>query len=138
LLVGSGSMGSLAGRVLRVTEVTDIAVWSRDLRHAAKLAAKVGGGGITTEGLTEAMGRSELIVCATGAARPVVTADVLGSARRPRGTRPLFCLDLGIPRDVDPACRSLEGVTLVDLEVLGGLLASRGEPSGVEDAWGPG
>jgi glutamyl-tRNA reductase len=135
LLVGSGAMGSLAGRVLKDSGVGEILVWSRNPEHATKLAAAVGGDVVATAGLTEALGRSEVVVCSTAATQPVITSDVLAVARRSRGVRPLFCLDLGMPRNVDPSCRTLEDVTLVDLEVLGSFLAGRGEPSDLDAAW---
>jgi glutamyl-tRNA reductase len=135
LLVGSGAMGSLAGRMLKESGVGEILVWSRTARHATTLADAVGGQVVAANDLTEALGRSEVVVCSTAATQPVITADVLAVARRSRGVRPLFCLDLGMPRNVDPSCRTLEDVTLVDLEVLGSFLAGRGEPSDLDAAW---
>ena len=135
LLVGSGSIGTLAANALREEGLAGIAVASRTAANAARLAGLVGGTVVGPGELTEVLGRCDVLVCSTGAPEHVVTADVLRAARRGSGGAPLFALDLAMPRDIDPACRDVDGVTLVDLEVLGGVLAGRGTASEVDMAW---
>lgn len=135
VLIGSGSIGALAARAMRDEGLAEIGVSSRTAAHAAKLAHEIGGTVIAPGGLTEALARCDVLVSSTGSPEHVVTADVLRAARRGNGHRPLFGLDLAMPRDLDPACRDVDGVTLVDLDVLGGFLAGRGEVSEVDAAW---
>ncbi len=114
VLVGAGSMGALAGAALRRSGVTDITVVNRTVATARRLAATLGGRGVGLPGLPAAVAGAELLVCSTGATGVVVVAEMLPD----RPTRPLFVLDLALPRDVDPAVRERAGVTVVDLETL--------------------
>jgi glutamyl-tRNA reductase len=135
VLVGSGAIGTLAARALQDEGFGDIQIASRTAANAARLAEEVGGSALTPAGLTEALARCDVLVCSTGSPEHVVTADVLRAARRGTEHRPMFALDLAMPRDIDPACRDVDGVTLVDLDVLGGFLAGRGDVSEVDAAW---
>jgi glutamyl-tRNA reductase len=135
VLIGSGSMGTLAARALHDEGLGSIEVASRTAANASRLAEKVGGTVVEPAGLTEVLARCDVLVCSTGSPEQVVTADVLRAARRGNGNRPMFALDLAMPRDIEPACRDVDGVTLVDLDVLGGFLAGSGEVSEVDAAW---
>ncbi|MCT2587166.1 glutamyl-tRNA reductase [Actinophytocola gossypii] len=135
VLVGSGTIGTLAARGLRDEGVAEIRVASRTRANAERLAREVGGSVVAPGTLVEALARADVLVCSTGAPEQVVTAGELRAARRGNGHRPMFGLDLAMPRDIDPACRDVDGVTLVDLDVLGGFLAGRGELSEVDAAW---
>jgi glutamyl-tRNA reductase len=135
VLIGSGAIGSLAAKTLRAEGVDDIMVASRTPANAQKLAAMVDGVVLGPGELTEALSRCDVLVSATGAAEPVVSADVLHAARRTTGYAPMFCLDLAMPRDIERACRDIDGVSVVDLEVLGSFLAGRGEPSELDAVW---
>jgi glutamyl-tRNA reductase len=71
---------------------------------------------------------ADILITATGSAVPVVLAEQVRAARAQAGGRPLFVLDLGMPRDVEPAVGRLAGVTLVDVAALGRHLAGRDGP----------
>jgi glutamyl-tRNA reductase len=135
VLIGSGSIGSLAAKTLRAEGIDEILVNSRTAANAARLAELVDGAAIGPGELTGALARCSVLVTATGAAEPVVSSEVLHAARRAAGFAPMFCLDLAMPRDIERACRDIDGVSLVDLEILGGFLAGRGEPSELDAAW---
>ncbi len=136
LLVGAGSTGALAGRVLQRADVGSITVANRTPERAERLAATLGGTaiGLGDEELAAAVATADVVVTATGATAPVLPAAVVRDAlaRREDGdredgemetaNRPLVLLDLALPRDVDPAVRQLPEVTLVDLESLRAVL----------------
>lgn len=134
LLVGTGSIGTLAARALRESGVGKLLVAGRTPANTRRLADSVDGTAVTTENLPAALARCEVLVCATGAMTPVIRADALRVARADTD-RPLFCLDLAMPRDIDPACAAVHGVTLVDLDVLGDHLGGRGDSADVAAAW---
>ena len=113
LVVGAGAMGRLAGQTLRREGAGEILVANRTQARAEELAEALGGTAVGLADLTEAIAKVDLVVSSTGAAGVVVPADAVG----PRD-RPLFVLDLALPRDVDPAVRGLPDVTLVDMEAL--------------------
>ena len=127
VLIGAGTVGSLVARSLRGDGVDRIVVISRTDANARRLAESVAGEAAPFTALPAALSAADIVVTAIGAPKPVLTADHLGPVR----DRPLFVLDLGMPRDVDPACRDVSGVRVVDIEALGRHLAARQLPDDV-------
>jgi glutamyl-tRNA reductase len=133
LVVGAGSMSSLAVATLHHAGAHPITVVNRSPDAAQRLALAVDGRALGMAELGDGLARADLVVSCTGATGLVLTADELAPAQRRRGSRPLFVLDLALPRDVDPAVRDLPGVTLADLESLRLALDGEGERAdGVE------
>lgn len=130
LIVGAGSMGALAGTSLRKAGVTDIVVANRTTEHATTLAKTLGGKGTGLDDLASAIADADLVISSTGAAGLVVDHDTVRTAVERRGDKPLFFLDLALPRDVDPAVRELPGVKLADLDALRAVLDT--EPHGAD------
>jgi glutamyl-tRNA reductase len=126
VVLGSGSAGALAVRLLAEAGMDRIGVAGRNAPAATRLAATVGGDVLRTDDVPAALGDTDLLVTATSCPVPVVLAEHV----RPRH-RPLFVLDLGMPPDVEPAVGRLAGVTLVDVEALGRHLADRQLPDEV-------
>lgn len=132
LLVGAGSMSALAGAALRRAGVGPITVVNRSAARADRLAATLGGSAVPLTGLGDAVAAADLIVSATGAPGEVLTAAAVAAGARARAGRPLFVLDLALPRDVDLAVRRLANVTVVDLEALSGTLDGAGSTADVD------
>jgi glutamyl-tRNA reductase len=128
VVVGTGSTGKLAARLLREAGVGRLSVASRSQQRAAEVAAEVRGRPLRTSDVPAALAGADILVTATGAAAPVVLAGQLRAARAPAGSPPLFVLDLGMPPDVEPAVGRLDGVTLVDIAALGRHLNDRAMP----------
>jgi glutamyl-tRNA reductase len=128
VVLGTGSMGKLAARLLRQADVGRLSVAGRNVARAADVAAAVGGRPLRAADVPAALARADLLVTATGAAAPVVAAGPVQAARAQAGGRPLFVLDLGMPPDVEPAVGRLDGVTLADLAALGQHLAGHAAP----------
>jgi glutamyl-tRNA reductase len=127
LLLGSGTVATLAGRLLEKEGVGRILVSARRPDRAARLAEAIGGGEVVDPAaLPAALAECDIVVAATAAAELVLTADQLRGPRDRAGHRPLFILDLAMPRDVDPDSRGIAGVTLVDLDELGRRLPDGG------------
>ncbi|MGH3548673.1 MAG: glutamyl-tRNA reductase [Pseudonocardiaceae bacterium] len=135
LLVGSGAIGTLAARALRKEGIEDLLVVNRTPANARRLAEAVGGTALAPDELAQGLAGCDVLVCSTGSPVPVVTAELLRAARSGADQRPLFCLDLAMPRDVEPACRDIDGVTLVALDVLGGVLSDHSAGSDLRAAW---
>jgi glutamyl-tRNA reductase len=128
VVLGTGSMGKLAARLLRDAGVGQLSTAGRSAARVAELAAAVGGRQLRSGDLPAALANADILISATGAAAPVVLTDQVRAARAHVGDRPLFILDLGMPPDVEPAVGQLTGVTLVDLTALGRHLADRAVP----------
>jgi glutamyl-tRNA reductase len=127
LLVGAGSMSGLAAAALRSAGVTDVTVVNRTPSRGDQLASRLAGRSRPLDELADALAEADLVVCSTGAVGHVVSVEMFAAAHERRGTsasRPQVVLDLALPRDVDPMAATLPGVTLIDLEQLGALLAS--------------
>lgn len=122
VVVGAGAMGALSAKSLARGGVERIDIVNRSLPNAQRLAQTIAAGGVTTnavalEDLAGVLADADVVVCCTGAVRPVVSlADVhnaLAGGPEPRG---LVICDLGMPRDVDPAVVGLPGVWVVDMD----------------------
>ena len=128
VVLGTGSMGKLAARLLREAGVGRLSVAGRKEARAAEVAAAVHGRHLRASDMPVALASADILVTATGATAPVVLAGQVRGARAQAARRPLFVLDLGMPPDVDPAVARLAGVTLIDLTALGRHLADGAVP----------
>jgi glutamyl-tRNA reductase len=122
LVVGAGSMGSLAATTL-ARRGADVVVSTRTEAHAARLADSLGGRAAPLADLPAELAAADLLLTCTGATGLVVGAEVVAGAMTGR-TRPLAVVDLALPRDVDPAVAGLPDVHVVDLALLQGERAS--------------
>ncbi|MEU8513160.1 glutamyl-tRNA reductase [Kitasatospora sp. NPDC048722] len=122
LVVGAGSMSSLAAATLVRAGVTDLLVANRTPARAERLVEILGPGVARTLDLAkvpQALADVDLVISCTGAAGVVVRAeDVAAAVALRRAEQPLALLDLAMPRDVDHAVHELPGALLVDLESL--------------------
>jgi len=116
VVLGAGEMGE--GMVSALTGVGDLVVVNRTWDKAAALAERVGGRAVPFDELPEVLAEADLLLSSTGAPGVVVEEADLASVQARRPDRPLLVIDLGMPRNVDPAVGDLPGVTLLDLADL--------------------
>jgi glutamyl-tRNA reductase len=117
LVVGAGSMSALAVAAAARDGAASIVVANRTRRRAERLAARPGSAVTGVAGLADlpaALARADVVICCTGAAGYVITADLVPARRR--GT--LVFLDLAMPRDVAPAVADLPGVAVIGLDAV--------------------
>ena len=119
VVVGAGTMASLAVRHLRHRGVGPLRILNRSLPHARSLAERTNAEHGDLDALPTALHDADLVVSATGATGVVVRADLVRAAR-PASTSRLVLLDLAVPRDVEPDAGTLPGVTLIDVDALRG------------------
>ncbi len=118
LLIGAGEMAELTATHLRTQGVGTINVASRTAAHAAALAAAVQGEAVPWTDITTQLTSADIVVTATGSSEPIVTRAHVDTAMRPRRDRPLFIMDIGLPRDVDPSSGDIEQVFLYNIDDL--------------------
>jgi glutamyl-tRNA reductase len=120
LVVGAGSMSSLAVATAARLGAAPIVVANRTHHHAKRLAAGVCGASADLSDLPAKIAAADLVVSCTGSSAQVITAAAVRAvlAARNPAARPLILLDLALPRDVEPAAGQLPGVILIDLEIL--------------------
>lgn len=125
LIIGAGEVATDAARAARTSVPhAGLTVVSRSPERAGALADAVGASLTTPEMLPDAIGRADLVLACTSASEPVLTAELVATALRGRRERPLLLIDLGVPRDVDPAVADLAGATLLDMDNIAAFAAS--------------
>lgn len=123
LVVGAGEMAELTAIHLQSQPVAHIVVANRTLARAEALARKVGGTAAEWSALDDELIQADIVVTATGAQNAVISADSIGAVMRARRNRPLFVVDIGLPRDVDPAAGELEQVFLYNIDDLRAMIS---------------
>jgi glutamyl-tRNA reductase len=117
VVLGAGEMG--AGLVDEVTDAdvpgSCVVVANRTRLRAEQLAERAGGRAVTLDGLPSALATADLLLTSTGATSVVLTAAEVAAVLAARPDQPLLIVDLGMPRDVDPAVADLPGVSLLGL-----------------------
>src|SRR5205807_1972708 len=115
-LIGTGKMARIAAQALRGRARVEIL--NRDVARARQLAKILNGEAVPLRKLSQVLAEADVVVAATASQAPLVTARGLRAAMHRRDGRPIWLIDLGFPRNVDPTCRSLAGVHLLDLDRL--------------------
>ncbi|HWB66684.1 MAG TPA: glutamyl-tRNA reductase [Mycobacteriales bacterium] len=118
VVVGAGATSTLAATALQSHDLASLTVVNRTHSRARRLASRVGGVARPLGELASAVSTADLVISCTGAVGVMLDAELL----KDRGSRPVFVLDLALPRDVDPAAATLPGVTVLDLDGLRGVL----------------
>jgi glutamyl-tRNA reductase len=126
LVVGAGKMSDLAARALRSNGAA-LTVTNRTRARAEELAARFEGGVHDWEDLAGALSNTDIVIASTGAQRPVLTRDLLARVQRARRGRPLFLIDIAVPRDVEPSATEVEGIYLADIDDLQKVAAAHRE-----------
>jgi glutamyl-tRNA reductase len=138
LVLGAGSLGSLATALLRRAGVAEIVLANRTPGSAQRLAALCQAEGtparvVDLDGLTAALPTVDLVICCTAATGTVLSVEHVAGARSTR-RRPLVVCDLGLPRNVETAVGDVPGVTLLDLTTMARRLEQRGTSGAVDSA----
>jgi glutamyl-tRNA reductase len=118
LLVGAGKMSELAAKHLVDHGAFPIYVVNRTWARAQELARTLAGNPVPFMELATVLGAVDIVITSTGAATPIVTFDMVADAVRGRGTRPLFFIDIAVPRDVEPGIEGLGNVYRYDIDDL--------------------
>ena len=124
LLVGAGEMGELTAQYLVDAGVERLLVSNRTLARAQELARRFGGEAAPFETLSEHLAGSDIVISSTGATDYVIGPDDLRPAMRERRGRPLFLIDIAVPRDIDPAVRDIDNIFLFDIDDLEQVIAA--------------
>jgi len=118
LVVGAGDMGEGVTVALADSGVGQVLVTNRTIAKAQALADRVSGSVTEFYRLAESLVEADVVVTCTGAGSTVIDADMVKNAMLQRPERPLFIVDIAVPRDVDSDVANIDGVTLLDLDNL--------------------
>lgn len=118
LLIGAGEMAELAARHLASAGVAEILVINRSLERAQRVAQEVGGRAHAFEALDSLLPLVDIVISSTASPTFVLGHDEMKRAVKARRYRPLFLVDLAVPRDIDPSVGELANVYLYDVDDL--------------------
>jgi len=124
MLIGAGRMGELAARHLYANGARDIVVANRTPERARQLANLFGGRAVRLDEARTHLASVDIVISGTNAPGHVLAASDVREAMAGRRDRPLFLIDIAMPRDIDPACRDIPGVFLYDIDDLEGVVES--------------
>lgn len=132
LLLGAGKAGARVARSLRSRGVRRMVLANRTFERAAELARELEGMALHFDRWQSALGDTDIVISSTAARGRLLSTEVLLPVMTSRGDRPLFLLDLAVPRDFDPALNELEGVFLHDMDSLQAMAQHGAEARGRE------
>ncbi len=118
LVLGAGEISERTSRALSSRGATDIRVSNRSFERAENLAALVRGRAVPFADWTEQCREIDILISSTAAEEPLLTPELLGPMLEGRADRPLFIIDIAVPRDVAPEVNEMEGVYLYDIDSL--------------------
>jgi glutamyl-tRNA reductase len=118
LILGAGETSERTARALISRGVSDLRVTNRSDKRAASLVALVGGRVIPFEAWLEECREVDILISSTAAKEALLTREKLAPMIRERSDRPLFIIDIAVPRDVAPEVNEMEGVYLYDIDSL--------------------
>ncbi len=122
LLIGAGEMAELAAEHLVGNGATDVVVCNRTLENALDLAKRFNGSAVGLDELFDQLGRVDIIVSSTGAPGVILHKKDVKPIMRDRRNKPLFFIDIAVPRDLDPALNDLDNVYLYDIDDLNNVV----------------
>ncbi|WP_018752339.1 glutamyl-tRNA reductase [Paenibacillus sanguinis] len=127
LILGAGKMSELTAKHLSGAGTEEVLVANRTFARAQELAAKFGGVPCTMQEALQRLEEVDILISSTGAEGYVITSSQVARSMQHRQDRPLFMIDIAVPRDIDPAIGELEQVFLYDIDDLEGIVESNME-----------
>jgi glutamyl-tRNA reductase len=118
MLVGAGEMAELAAEHLIAQGIAGVVVANRTLERAITLAQRFNGTAVSLDGLAAELENVDILISSTGATGLVLMRDDVKPVMRQRMNRPLFLIDIAVPRDLDPKLNDLDNVYLYDIDNL--------------------
>lgn len=122
LLVGAGEMAELAVEHLKRNRVGDIRVANRTFERGIDLARRFSGEAVKFEEIPAYLAQVDIIISSTGSPDYVITAAQVKQVMRTRRNRPLFFIDIAVPRDIDPGINRLDNTYVYDIDDLKGVI----------------
>jgi glutamyl-tRNA reductase len=119
VVIGAGEMGKLTARYLKSQGVQQVTIVSRTVAHATRTAEAIGGATAAPwEEMMTLLGAADIVLTATGGTTAILTRSQIETVMRPRRNRPLFVIDIAMPRDVEATAGEIEQVFLYNIDDL--------------------
>jgi glutamyl-tRNA reductase len=124
MLIGAGEMCELAAKHFLNNGVRGVMVTNRTYERAERLAEEFDGKAVRFEDLFDHLHKADIILSSTGATHFIIGAKDVDEVIRRRRQKPMFFIDIAVPRDIDPKVNDVENVYLYDMDDLQGVVAS--------------
>ncbi len=118
MILGAGEMSRITAQSLVSRGARSIFVANRSFDRAEELAKEMGGSAVRFDEWQSVLNRVDVVISSTGSPHAIVHRSDVEKARRARKYRPLFFIDIAVPRDIDPAVGEIEEVYLYDIDAL--------------------
>ena len=118
MIIGAGKMGEACLRHLAKKSARSVIVSNRSIERAAELAKEFGGRAVRLDDCKSALIEADIVVSSTGSPQTVLSRADVQEAMQQRRHRPLFLIDIAVPRDIDPEVHGLENVYLYNIDAL--------------------
>ena len=123
VIIGAGETSELTAQALSERGVRTIFVANRHADRARAMAERFDGAVVGLDHLPDQLTAADIVLASTASPHPIVGCDELELVMRQRAGRPLLLIDIAVPRDIEPACGDLDGVTLRDIDDLQSVVA---------------
>lgn len=123
LIVGAGKMSNLALQNIYSQGVGKVTVINRTIETAVKLASQFNGSGKGLDSLEDALKEADIVISSTGSKDYVITENMIQRIEKARKGKPLFLVDIAVPRDIEPSIHNFDSVFLYDIDDLQGIVA---------------
>lgn len=118
MIIGAGEMCELATRHLVGSKIGSLIVTNRTFEKAIKLAEEFSGDAVTFDRFAQKLPEVDIVISSTGSQDFVVTAEMIQEAMKKRPSRPMFFIDIAVPRDIDPKGANIENTYVYDIDDL--------------------
>ena len=118
MIIGAGEMANLVAVHLKDNGVKNMAFLNRTKCRALELANKFEGEACSFESINELLSKCDIVISSTSAPHQIITKEQTEKAAFKRKQKPLFMIDIAVPRDIEPECRNIKNVFLYDIDNL--------------------
>jgi glutamyl-tRNA reductase len=118
LVIGVGEMCEIALKYFKKEGVTDVYITNRTFLNAQKLADEIAGVPYPFTDLQELLIKVDMVLSSTGSEKPIIDRELVNIAMKKRKQKPLFFIDIAVPRDIEPSVNDIENVYLYDIDDL--------------------
>jgi len=132
LVLGAGEMGKLTALHMQAQGIGRLIITSRTAAHATALAESIGGTAILWDSMTSGLVEADILITATGASAPIISGALISQTMKARRQRPLFIIDIAVPRDVEADAGDLEQVFLYNIDDLQAVVQENISKRGTE------
>ncbi|MEK7788903.1 MAG: glutamyl-tRNA reductase [Planctomycetota bacterium] len=122
MLLGAGDMAELAARHLMSSGVKDVLIANRTYESGEKLAKEFNGRAVRFDDFIHEIVNTDIVICSTGASKYVLMKEQMQKVMKERRHKPVFIIDISVPRNIDPSINDIDNVYLYDVDDLHGIV----------------